>query len=77
MSNEERTHEICRFLRGKNGLGTLEGGENPWRLHDTVTTSYTCLCTGEPFGPDEELAYAGVCRAGRDCFVKNELCAEA
>ena len=68
----EQGKEICRFLRGKNGFGTLEGGENPWRLLDTVTTTFSCLCTGEPFGPDEELAYAAICKSGRSCYEKLE-----
>ncbi len=61
--------EICTYLRGKNGLGRLEGGENPWQHIDKVTTSFTCLCTGEPFGPDYELADLARCSRERSCCI--------
>ena len=61
--------EICTYLRGKNGLGRLEGGENPWQHIDKVTTTFTCLCTGEPFGPDYELADASRCSRERSCCI--------
>lgn len=40
----------------------------PFILQDTVTTSYRCLSTGEPFGPDAELAHTSVCTDTRSCF---------
>ena len=60
---------ICRFLRGKNAFGTIQGGETAWLIDDTVTTTYTCIETGEPFGPDNELAHPEKCASGRSCFT--------
>lgn len=60
---------ICTYLRAKNGLGSLEGGENPWQFVDHVSSNYTCLCTGEPFGPDDELAHTSKCTETRACFA--------
>jgi hypothetical protein len=59
---------ICTFLRAKNALGTIEGGENPFTGLDTVNASFTCILTGEPFGPDDQLAHSSVCTAKRVCF---------
>lgn len=59
---------VCKFLRAKNGYGTLEGGGMPFILTDGITTTYRCICTGEPFGPDYELAHVSVCTARRGCF---------
>ncbi len=64
---------ICRFLRAKNGYGTLEGGELPFVTSDTVTTVYRCLCTGEPFGPDDELAHIELCKMTRACFAAGAI----
>lgn len=60
---------ICKFLRAKNGYGTLEGGGLPFMLQDNITTTYRCICTGEPFGPDTELAHVSACNSERDCFA--------
>ncbi|SMC00546.1 hypothetical protein SAMN00120144_1300 [Hymenobacter roseosalivarius DSM 11622] len=59
---------ICRFLRSKTGLGTSEGGEQPWLLVDGMTATCWCLRTMEAFGPDEEVAEAAECRVGRVCY---------
>jgi len=61
--------DICKFLRAKNGYGTLEGGSMPFILTDGITTTYRCICTGEPFGPDNELAHTSMCTSTRDCFA--------
>jgi hypothetical protein len=63
------TAHHCRYLRGKNGHGTTEGGENAWFGFDRVTTVYNCLRTTGPVGPDDYFASAEECRAGRSCFV--------
>ncbi|MDZ4835703.1 MAG: hypothetical protein SGJ27_18155 [Candidatus Melainabacteria bacterium] len=60
--------DICKYLRAKNGYGTLEGGGMPF-LQDSITTTYRCICTGEPFGPDTELAHTSACHSERYCFA--------
>jgi hypothetical protein len=63
-------HEnICRFLRSKTGLGTSEGGDEPWLLVDTMTATSWCLRTMESFGPDDDFAEPLSCRPGRSCYA--------
>ena len=45
------TH-YCRFLRGKNAYGTVEGGDKPFLNFDPATTTYWCLRTMGPVGPE-------------------------
>lgn len=59
---------LCRSLRAKTGYATHEGGENPWLLLDTSTTSFRCLVTLEGYGPDGYLADGDLCREGRECY---------
>lgn len=66
---------ICKFLRAKNGYGTLEGGGLPF-LQDSITTTYRCICTGEPFGPDTELAHVSACNSQRNCFAAQTVDAD-
>ncbi|MBX9666720.1 MAG: hypothetical protein K2X93_03835 [Candidatus Obscuribacterales bacterium] len=61
-------NQHCRFLRAKNGYGKLEGGGLPFFTQDTVTTTYRCISTGEPFGPDYQLAHTSTCTIKRGCF---------
>ena len=60
--------ERCRFLRAKNAYGTTEGGDNPFLPADTGTTTYWCLKTCLPMGPDGGLAVTTRCGRGRTCF---------
>ena len=67
-------HTRCRHLRAKNAYGTMEGGDHPFLPADTGTTTYWCLRTCLPMGPDGGLAVTTRCGAGRRCFqaVKEE-----
>ena len=60
---------ICRFLRSKTGLGTNEGGDEPWLLVDSMTATSWCLRTMESFGPDDDFAEPLSCRPGRVCYA--------
>lgn len=65
----ENKQKYCRYLRGKNAYGTLEGGENPFLFIDTGTTSYWCLCTMASYGPDGGVSHVTACgKVGRKCF---------
>ena len=58
----------CKFLRAKNAYGTTEGGDHPFLPIESGTTTYWCLKTCSPCGPDNQPAYTGVCGARRVCF---------
>ncbi|GJM34842.1 MAG: hypothetical protein DHS20C18_38430 [Saprospiraceae bacterium] len=61
--------KYCRYLRAKNAFGTLEGGGQPFLDVDPGTTTYWCLCTMSPVGPDDSHAHISTCNNGeRPCF---------
>ena len=63
----------CRFLRGKNAYGTLEGGGKPFLNFDPASTTYWCLCTSGPVGPDSQPAHLSTCgNTKRKCFTPLE-----
>ncbi len=63
----------CRYLRAKNAYGSLEGGDSPFIPVDAGTTTYWCLLTMGPAGPDDGLAHISTCRnPERTCFVKKD-----
>ncbi len=59
----------CKFLRAKNAYGTMEGGDDPFLPLESGTTTYWCIQTGLPMGPDGGLACTGTCGEKRRCFV--------
>ena len=67
--------EYCRYLRGKNAYGTLEGGEDPFLLSDTGMSTYWCISSMTSFGPDGGMVHISTCgNRKRTCFceVKQE-----
>ena len=60
----------CRFLRAKNAFGTFEGGGNPFLPKDPGTTTYWCIRSMSPAGPDGRLAHISTCAdAKRSCYM--------
>jgi len=60
----------CRFLRGKNAYGTLEGGDQPVIEVDSGTTTYWCIRTQGPVGPDDGMVHISTCcKPERKCFA--------
>ncbi len=66
MENKQKNH--CKSLRAKNAYGTTEGGDSPFLPVDAGTTTYWCLKTCSPVGPDNQPAYTANCGAHRPCF---------
>lgn len=58
----------CKFLRAKNAYGTMEGGDSPFLPLDEGTTSYWCLKTCSPVGPDNNFVHTQKCSGNRMCF---------
>jgi hypothetical protein len=59
---------LCRYLKGKNPFGTLEGGDQPWRVTDDPNTIYWCVKSLGAAGPDNGSIEPKLCRAGRSCY---------
>jgi hypothetical protein len=62
---------VCRLLRAKTAFGTLVGDTTPlepWHTGASRTAVYWCLATMTTAGPDDGLAHATACRAGRCCY---------
>jgi len=67
----------CRYLRAKNAFGTLEGGENPFLPEDPGTTTYWCIRSMGPVGPDGLPAHMSTCKHhSRTCYSAKEYPAE-
>ena len=67
--------EGCRFLRAKNAYGTMEGGDDPLLPLDEGTTTYWCVQSCSPVGPNNLPAFTGSCNQNRICFdpISDEL----
>ena len=63
----------CKFLRAKNGYGTMEGGDSPFLPTDYGTTYYWCVQTCSPVGPDDQPAYTDCCTEERLCFTEMRI----
>ncbi len=61
MPSSPKGKIYCRFLRGKNAYGTLEGGGRPFLDFDTGSSTYWCLRTMGSIGPDDRLAHLSTC----------------
>ncbi len=61
---------VCKFLRTKHAYGTYQGEIRPWQEGRSTTAVYWCLCTMEPWGPDDGYSHAQRCRPGRSCFAE-------
>ena len=60
--------QICRYLKGKNPFGTLEGGSQPWTVTDDPNTIYWCVKSLGAGGPDNGSIDPKLCRPGRSCY---------
>lgn len=60
--------KFCRFLKGKNPFGTVEGGSNDWYVFDDANTIFWCVKSLGAGGPDNGPVEPGRCVEGRDCY---------
>lgn len=69
MSEREIIEAACYYLRGKNAYGTSEGGGMPFLTFDPGTTTYRCICTMGPTGPDGQPVHLNLCKeSSRRCY---------
>jgi hypothetical protein len=63
------SNDLCNFLRAKVSGAAHNDKSALYALRDEATTVYWCLLTMSPSGPDDGLAHARRCGAGRKCCV--------
>jgi hypothetical protein len=70
MSNipNERNSTPCHCLRTKNPYGTSPQNAEDWLPHVATTSTYWCLRTMGPAGPDEHFVHLSRCTATRACY---------
>ena len=59
--------QLCKFLRAKVSGASHDDRRALYALRTEATTVYWCLLTMSPAGPDDGLAHAARCGAGRVC----------
>ncbi|MFQ5605170.1 MAG: hypothetical protein ACE5HS_18040 [bacterium] len=63
----------CRHLRTKmTYVPDQENAEN-WRMVDSTTRQYWCLCTMSTAGPDNDLVTPEQCQSQRSCYKEVDL----
>jgi len=59
--------QLCKYLRAKVNGAAHNDRRALFALRNEATTVYWCLLTMSPAGPDDGLAHAARCGAGRAC----------
>ncbi|MFN7972935.1 MAG: hypothetical protein U0166_11390 [Acidobacteriota bacterium] len=62
---------VCQCLRWKGYHRALQPEEIELAFQRNHVP-YTCLHTGQPWGPDGDVAAPEACASGRDCFEASE-----
>ncbi len=69
----ERTTQPCQCLRTKNPYGTTPQNVDSWLPGVAASSSYWCLRTMGPAGPDEHFVHLSQCSTpGRRCYDAGE-----
>jgi hypothetical protein len=72
MSTNETTPQPCQCLRTKNPYGTTPRDPETWLAGIHTTSSYWCLRTMGPAGPDDNFVHLTRCLPGRECYESPE-----
>jgi hypothetical protein len=64
--------QLCTYLRAKVSGASHNDRRALFALREEATTVYWCLLTMSPAGPDDGLAHASRCGAGRVCCTPPE-----
>ncbi len=62
----------CKCLRTKNPYGTTPQNSESWLPGVDTSSSYWCLRTMGPAGPDDHLVHLSRCTASRTCYEQSE-----
>jgi hypothetical protein len=63
----EHPLQPCRYLRTKNPYGTSPQSAESWLPGVAASSSYWCLRTMGPSGPDEQFVHLSRCTPARAC----------
>jgi hypothetical protein len=72
MSTTESKPQSCPCLRTKNPYGTTPQNVESWVAGVETTSSYWCLRTMGPAGPDDHYVHLARCVPGRKCYEAPE-----
>ena len=72
MSANEAKPQPCHCLRTKNPYGTTPRNVETWVSGIHTASSYWCLRTMGPAGPDDHYAHLAKCTPGRKCYEAPE-----
>ncbi len=62
----------CKCLRTKNPYGTTPQNAESWLPGVDTSSSYWCLRTMGPAGPDDHFVHLSRCTASRTCYEQTE-----
>jgi hypothetical protein len=68
MSTNEVKPQPCHCLRTKNPYGTTPQDAESWVAGIQTSSSYWCLHTMGPAGPDNNYVHLARCVPGRKCY---------
>jgi hypothetical protein len=72
MSTSNITSQPCQCLRTKNPYGTTPQDDESWLPGVHTSSSYWCLRTMGPAGPDDHYVHLARCVPGRSCYQTPE-----
>ena len=72
MSTAQTKPLPCQCLRTKNPYGTTPQNTEEWVAGIHTSSSYWCLRTMAPAGPDEHYVHLARCVPGRQCYEAPE-----
>ena len=64
----EKKVRPCQCLRTKNAYGTSPQSADTWLPGMHAASTYWCLLTQGPAGPDEHYVHLARCVPGRACY---------
>ncbi|MGC1783123.1 MAG: hypothetical protein WA708_11440 [Acidobacteriaceae bacterium] len=68
----EKKATPCQCLRTKNAYGTTPQAVETWLPGTHASSTYWCLLTMGPAGPDEHYVHLARCVPGRACYAAPE-----
>ena len=71
-ASTEATLRPCQCLRTKNPYGTSPQNAESWLPGVATSSTYWCLRTMGPAGPDEHFVHLSRCTSSRACYEAPE-----
>lgn len=68
MDSSTTKPQPCQCLRTKNAYGTIPQEVDAWLPGIHTASSYWCIRTMSPSGPDDNYVHLARCVPGRDCY---------